>query len=98
VLATCGQWPNGTGDTLWYDISANSWSRAGAVTLPVRNEAGSFIKVGGKIRMYILGGYDNTQSFTTPTNVSEIGKPGALGSDGALHGRAVASAAHVPTN
>jgi hypothetical protein len=99
VLATCGQWPNGTGDTLWYDKSANSWSRAGTVLLTVRNEAGAFIKVaGGQQRMYILGGYDSTNSFTTPTNVSEIGKPGALRGDAARHGRAVASAAHVPTN
>ena len=77
-MASCGQWPNGNGHTNVYDPVANSWSPGGAIKDVVRNEAGEMIKVAGKPRMFILGGYDEASTFLNPVNVSEIGKAGAL--------------------
>jgi hypothetical protein len=57
VLSTCGQWPNAIPDTYFYDAVSNSWSDVGAVNETRRNQAGTFIKVGSTVEMFILGGY-----------------------------------------
>jgi len=98
VLASCGQWPNGNGDTNVYDATSNTWALSGQIHTVVRNEAGTVIKLGTKNKMYILGGYI-APNFTTPTNISEVGSAGAARADAALHGRAVrTSTVKVPNN
>ena len=79
VLASCGQWPLGTGDTQFYDSGTNTWSAAGAILHVVRNEAGELIQAGGAPVMLLLGGYDDVSQFINPVNVQERAS-GAFGS------------------
>jgi Kelch motif len=75
VLSTCGQWPIALGDTYYYSAGTNSWSLVGAVNEIRRNQAGSFIVVGGQRRMYILGGYAADGATALASTEQGIGGP-----------------------
>jgi hypothetical protein len=75
VLATCGQWPNVLGDTYGYNAANNSWSLLGAVNEIRRNEAGSFIRVGTQLQMYILGGYASDGATALASTERGVGGP-----------------------
>lgn len=92
VLAGCGQWPNGTGDTFAYDVATNTWSDIGVLADVVRNQAGALVPTGGSQVMYLLGGYDESSGFLNPVNVSQAG----LGQAAAGSSPAAASRASIP--
>jgi hypothetical protein len=73
VLSTCGQWPNDTADTYFY--KANAWSLIGAVNESRRNQAGSFIKVGAVLKMYIAGGYAADGATALASTETGVGGP-----------------------
>jgi hypothetical protein len=90
VLAGCGQWPNAIPDTLSYDIAANTWSPAGALAVVRRNQAGALLTIGGRPRLYVLGGY-GPPTFVDPLDSSELG---ALAPFAAPHGRGSLNPVH----
>jgi hypothetical protein len=94
VLSTCGQWPNGTGDTYFY--KNNVWSLVGAVNETRRNQAGSFIKVGTTFKMYIAGGY--AADGATALASTETGVGGPIGSRPGFSRPAPNSGAKATTN
>jgi hypothetical protein len=77
VVANCGQWPNAVANTLIYSAIGNSWVQGGLINENRRNEAGAFIKVGGKFKLYILGGFGEATQFVDSIQTSEVGTPGA---------------------
>ena len=84
VLAGCGQWPNALPDTLQYDVAGDSWAIVGALPHIVRNQAGAQIRTGKgkKVKMFILGGYDDVSGFQEPIVNLELGtrdKGGPIG-------------------
>jgi hypothetical protein len=80
VLANCGQWPAALPDTYFY--KNNAWTNIGAINESRRNEAGALFKVGTRLRMYILGGYDcpGNTCLADPTTTSEFGTGAPIGS------------------
>jgi Kelch motif protein len=90
VLAGCGQWPNAIPDTLSYNIPANTWSPAGALSIVRRNHAGALLTIGGRPRLYVLGGYAGP-TFVDPLDSSELG---AIGPFAAPHGRGSLNPVH----
>lgn len=75
TLATCGQWPNATGDSYFYNGSTNSWSLFGSTNEARRNEAGAIFSVGGVLKMYIAGGYDATGGLVLASTETGVGAP-----------------------
>jgi hypothetical protein len=73
VLATCGQWPNDFPDTYFY--KANVWQHIGVVNESRRNEAGSFISVGGVFKMFVLGGYASDGATALASTETGVGGP-----------------------
>jgi hypothetical protein len=73
LLSTCGQWPNGTGDSYFY--KANVWSNIGAVVETRRNQAGSFVKIGTQNRMFIAGGYAADGATALASTETGVGAP-----------------------
>jgi hypothetical protein len=98
VLAGCGQWPNGNGDSYIYDTVAKTWTLTGLLKQPVRNQAGVQLPGG---TMYILGGYDcpipGSPCSADPVLTSENGKGGAFAGVSSFEAGTVADAT-PPTN
>jgi len=73
VLSTCGQWPATLPDTYFY--KANAWTNVGAVNEARRNQAGSFIKVGASLRMFVAGGYAVDGATALSSTETGVGGP-----------------------
>jgi len=94
VLSTCGQWPNDLPDT--YFFKANVWTDIGAVNESRRNQAGSLIKVGTTVKMYIAGGYAS-DGFTALAS-TETGVGGPIAARPGFSRPAANSAGRATTN
>ena len=77
VVANCGQWPNAVANSLIYSAASNTWVQGGMINDNRRNEAGTFIPIGGKFKPYIVGGFGAATNFIDSIQTSEIGTPGA---------------------
>jgi hypothetical protein len=98
VLAGCGQWSGAIPDTHFYDQAANTWSVVGAFNENRRNHAGALIPRGGRLIMYILGGYGEASGFIDPINSQENGEGAPAGGPVRSGASSGAGGGGVPTS